>query len=1290
MPPDHVIAQCRWQTTFDHEATGVALQDFLSHWSNSELPGEIAASVERRCPPGTTWRIERLQLELGDIALEELPLELPRRLRASLQQALDGLLAQHDRGLAEVFGDNLLVLDENARAQQLIASFLQHGSMPWWLTGNADLLQVFDGQLDRFPDAVIGLVRDLGRAQSVRQRLVWQAGEPRVRRVVRLLEPGHADFICSYADGLFAAQAQRRLDSVDSRAFRSDTWIDILGYLLVDRGSLFNTMAFVQASLRAMAQRYHIDEDTLLEQMSAAAVALEPMGLATPVFIQAIKAVHRQRTARAIAPGAPAAAAPDQWAQFAAMLRYSRARQASGGASLRLGQMFTVLSDEDAQRMAGLLRREGRAASVRHGMLQHFSTDELARVVRVLEPQDHEFIVAHAEHTQAVAQRQRWGGRTVWQVLLAYLLVERGSHFNRRQLVHDTVQQVCKQRGYAYGLFLDLLIHAVLAEHPTHHRFELLSILQELRGSHGRSQAAHGLGRDDWLDLLDFLKGGRVAQGAAAGARRVLLGKLAQQPARASTLLREPVLRGVSDAVLAQRLLALAGAADWQAVLAMFEPAAGEFSASLAELLPRWHRQGLLPSLDRIDLALELPALLLQALPAFRQGRHGSGTTFHPRAYWRTLTALLRQAGGVDIEAFEQQLRACLDPGGGLDGQAATGAPGEPRAWLLPLLGPAQAADAAPVVPQSAGQSPRTQLFDALRQLLAGRTPPSVQALEQLWRQADHGDAIRTWLAAQPDKYQLLQRLGRLRHVEPVERWLAAQLPAGLRAPDEALRQWSALLRESGCWQGAAAVLDRQLHEVFWMVSFDARRHGLDAGELLARVAASACLRLGIRVQACVAACLAHLPLLGQSHWRKAFVLMSARAPAPVRLDPSAPVAPPRPAAPRAFQQDYLGRYLDHPRLAEAARYLLRHGRPPAWLAGPLDLARLLFDLCTLGAGRLPSILRGLEHDSAVMFRLSSTMPFSWLLDAMRSATPARHAEAALLDQLHEWLAGLELAGTGAQQRQAVLLRLVLEHWLGGDWAALAPDQLAAGLSWRLARELDLDTGALRQAMEPHLQAAPAALRAPLAQALSGRGEPPLARLPDAIKPLARLPKQPARRPDPVEERVAAPWSIHNAGLVLLQDWFRPLFTRLGLVAGDRFVSAHAQRRAVHYLQFLATGHSETPEHLLLLNKVLCGLAWHEPVEAGIDLSANDRALCESLLEAAIGYWRAAGSSSIQGFRGNWLVRGGSLSEGGERWNLVVEERRAYDVLLARSPFTFSFIKLPWMEKAVYVTWPTV
>ncbi|WP_414716598.1 contractile injection system tape measure protein [Thalassolituus sp. UBA3500] len=37
---------------------------------------------------------------------------------------------------------------------------------------------------------------------------------------------------------------------------------------------------------------------------------------------------------------------------------------------------------------------------------------------------------------------------------------------------------------------------------------------------------------------------------------------------------------------------------------------------------------------------------------------------------------------------------------------------------------------------------------------------------------------------------------------------------------------------------------------------------------------------------------------------------------------------------------------------------------------------------------------------------------------------------------------------------------------------------------------------------------------------------------------------------------------------------------------------------------------------------------------------------------------------------------------------MIVEER-PYDVLLERCPLPYSAVKLPWMNKPLYVTWPT-
>ena len=185
----------------------------------------------------------------------------------------------------------------------------------------------------------------------------------------------------------------------------------------------------------------------------------------------------------------------------------------------------------------------------------------------------------------------------------------------------------------------------------------------------------------------------------------------------------------------------------------------------------------------------------------------------------------------------------------------------------------------------------------------------------------------------------------------------------------------------------------------------------------------------------------------------------------------------------------------------------------------------------------------------------------------------------------------------------------------------------------------------------------------------------PAQKLNDAIESVQRL-----RNAD-------IPMHIDNAGLVILQGFIGALFSRLGLTENDRFVSDIAQRRAVHYLQFLVTGNSETQESQLMLNKLLCGLELDVAVELEVEISTVEMEVCLSLLNSVIGYWSAIGSSSIDGFRGNWLVREGSLTLAKDHWDLIVD-RRAYDVLLARAPFSYSVIKLPWMEKAIYVTWP--
>lgn len=161
---------------------------------------------------------------------------------------------------------------------------------------------------------------------------------------------------------------------------------------------------------------------------------------------------------------------------------------------------------------------------------------------------------------------------------------------------------------------------------------------------------------------------------------------------------------------------------------------------------------------------------------------------------------------------------------------------------------------------------------------------------------------------------------------------------------------------------------------------------------------------------------------------------------------------------------------------------------------------------------------------------------------------------------------------------------------------------------------------------------------------------------------------------------------IANAGLVLLWPYLPRLFDNLGLLAGDTFASTEAAGKAVHVLQYAVTSASASPEHLLPLNKILCGIPWNMPVEMDGRLTEGNKAEIESLLESVIQNWGALKNTSPDGFRNTFLVRNGKLMPEDNSWHLLVK-RTGFDVLLDKLPWSIGLVKLPWMPGPIHVQW---
>ncbi len=162
---------------------------------------------------------------------------------------------------------------------------------------------------------------------------------------------------------------------------------------------------------------------------------------------------------------------------------------------------------------------------------------------------------------------------------------------------------------------------------------------------------------------------------------------------------------------------------------------------------------------------------------------------------------------------------------------------------------------------------------------------------------------------------------------------------------------------------------------------------------------------------------------------------------------------------------------------------------------------------------------------------------------------------------------------------------------------------------------------------------------------------------------------------------------IGNAGLILVAPFLPHFFTHLGLLGDDRhFTDPAARQRAIGLLQAVATGDPDPPEYVLPLNKVLCGLDLAEVFDFGPPISQAEADECTQLLSAVIAQAPILNNMSINGFQGSFMLRQGILRPRDGAWLLQVE-RETYDVVLDRLPWTFSWVKLPWMDTLLQVEW---
>jgi hypothetical protein len=162
---------------------------------------------------------------------------------------------------------------------------------------------------------------------------------------------------------------------------------------------------------------------------------------------------------------------------------------------------------------------------------------------------------------------------------------------------------------------------------------------------------------------------------------------------------------------------------------------------------------------------------------------------------------------------------------------------------------------------------------------------------------------------------------------------------------------------------------------------------------------------------------------------------------------------------------------------------------------------------------------------------------------------------------------------------------------------------------------------------------------------------------------------------------------VDDAGLVILWPFLERFFVRTGVLGEDRrFFDEVAQQQAVALLEMLATADLEPLEFRLPLAKLLCGRPLESDFALERPLTPEQLAEGDHLLAAVIDRAPVLGEISIPSFRATFLARPGALGTRDGAWLLQVE-RQTHDVVLDRFPWSWGWVRLPWMPEPLRVEW---
>lgn len=477
----HIIKSKVLEVSFDQEKEAMSFQKRLA-----ELVREEISEITERCLANfdgiSRQYIHRLELDLGDLPYRAFERELPVIYEKELMKALSAKLGHLPRKME---ADE----DKQVDLVSMVRYFLIKSYMPWNYNDSnwTSFQDMFDQAIRTDMQRLIDDLNLLLRSESARVRLINHLSEKQIRQLIRKIEPTQADLIISYHEEWLKTEKERLVFKTDKAELAKQLWLFIFNYLYDDRGSYFNTRAFLISTLRQISGHFNLPFQftiSLLRDSYYNQSALSRRG----GFSTIIKDILDEFET----PGKKEAAqiSSDHHysvADITYYLSHGRLPANDNFNAYKFEKSITRLIEGDKAEMIRLLRGLTSQQGQVLRLIKPLSDASILKIVNLLSPgngtaiQTYHGEVVKAQKRKAIVQAPAYEvPKIIWSIIITILADDYGSGFNRKAFLRALIQKTALRFNLSYKVLLQMLKSSLEQMEETEQPVHALKLINEI------------------------------------------------------------------------------------------------------------------------------------------------------------------------------------------------------------------------------------------------------------------------------------------------------------------------------------------------------------------------------------------------------------------------------------------------------------------------------------------------------------------------------------------------------------------------------------------------------------------------------------------------------------------------------------------------------------------------------------------------------------------------------------------------------------------------------------------